>query len=226
MPYPQRLRVTGERVYVPSVGWARIRQSQAIEFTTKSATFKGSAAGHWFVMLVVEFEVPTTKAPVREEEAAGFDMVLQPPNFLMDSEGGEIAAPRFDRARERKLRPAQKHLSRARRDSRNRGKARRRVAKIQERTAHLRQQFLHKLSHWIVATWSVICFENVSLKSLPKTKHAKSWLDGAFGELLRQPPVFRRGVSTWIHQRIKQHLERQITLRPILRPHPEHHYMS
>ena len=51
-------------------------------------------------MLVVEFEVPTTKAPVREEEAAGFDMVLQPPNFLVDSEGGEIPAPRFDRARE------------------------------------------------------------------------------------------------------------------------------
>ena len=124
----QRVSVAGERVYVPSVGWVRIRQSQAIEFPTKSATFKRSAAGHWFVMLVVEFEVPTTKAPVRQEEAAGFDMVLQPPNFLVDSEGGEIPAPRFYRARERKLRRAQRHLSRARRDSRNRGKARRRVA--------------------------------------------------------------------------------------------------
>ena len=127
---PQRVRVKGERVYVPSVGWVRIRQSQAIEFTTKSATFKRSAAGQWFVMLLVEFEVPTTKAPVREEEAVGFDIVLQPPNFLVDSEGGEIPAPRFYRARERKLRRAQKHLSRARHDSRNRGKARRRVAKI------------------------------------------------------------------------------------------------
>jgi hypothetical protein len=31
---------------VPSVGWIRIRQSQAIEFATKSATFKRTAAGH------------------------------------------------------------------------------------------------------------------------------------------------------------------------------------
>ena len=37
-----------------------------------------------------------------------------------------------------------------------------------------------------MATWSVVCFEQLSLKSLVKTKHAKSWLDAAFGELLRQ----------------------------------------
>ena len=53
-------------------------------------------------------------------------------------------------------------------------------------SARLRQDFLHKLSHLIVATWSVVCFEDLSLKSLVKTKHAKSWLDAAFGELLRQ----------------------------------------
>jgi putative transposase len=183
---PQRVRVEDERVYVPSVGWIRIRQSQAIDFPTKSATFKRSAIGHWFVTLVVEFEMPTTKVPVREPEAVGFDMVLEPPNFLVGSDGGEVRAPRYYRARERKLRRAQQHLSRTKRDSRNHTKARRRVAKIHERTANLRQDFLHKLSHFIVATWSVVCFEELSLKSLVKTKHAKSWLDAAFGELLRQ----------------------------------------
>jgi putative transposase len=183
---PQRVRVEGERVYVPSVGWIRIRQSRAIEFATKSATFKRTAVGHWFVTLVVEFEIPTTKVPVREEEAVGFDMVLEPPNFLVDSRGGAVPAPRYYRARERKLRRAQKHLSRTKRDSRNRTKARRRVAKIHERTANLRQDFLHQLSHLMVITWSVLCFEDLSLKSLAKTKHAKSWLDAAFGELLRQ----------------------------------------
>ena len=183
---PQRVRVEDERVYVPSVGWIRIRQSQAIEFATKSATFKRTAVGHWFVMLVVEFEMPATTVPVRQQEAVSFDMVLVPPNFLVDSDGGEVPAPRYYRARERKLRRAQKHLSRTKTNSRNRTKARRRVAKIQERTANLRQDFLHKLSHFIVATWSVVCFEDLSLKSLAKTKHAKSWLDAAFGELLRQ----------------------------------------
>jgi putative transposase len=60
------------------------------------------------------------------------------------------------------------------------------VAQIQERTANLRQEFLHQLSHRMVITRSVICFEHLSLKALARTKHAKSWLDAAFGELLRQ----------------------------------------
>jgi putative transposase len=38
----------------------------------------------------------------------------------------------------------------------------------------------------MVMKWSVICFEGLSLKALARTKHAKSWQDAAFGELLRQ----------------------------------------
>ena len=41
---PQRVRVKGERVYVPSVGWVRIWQSQGIAFTTKSATLSENQA--------------------------------------------------------------------------------------------------------------------------------------------------------------------------------------
>ena len=141
---PQRVRVEGERVYVPSIGWIRIRQSQAIEFATKSATFKRTAVGHWFVTLVAKFEIPAAKVPVREDQAVGFDMVLEPPNFLVGSDGEQVRAPRHYRARERKLRRAQRRLSRAQKGSRNREKARRRVAKIHERTANLRQEFLHQ----------------------------------------------------------------------------------
>jgi putative transposase len=84
------------------------------------------------------------------------------------------------------LRRAQRKLSRRKLGSRNRSKARKQLAKVHERTANLRRDFLHKLSLFIVTTWSVICFEDLTLKSLARTKHAKSWFDAAFGELLRQ----------------------------------------
>ena len=130
--------------------------------------------------------MPAAKVPIREDQAVGFDMVLESPNFLVGSDGEAVRAPRYYRARERKLRRAQRHLARAQKGSRHREKARRRVAKIHECTTNLRQEFLHQLSHLIVITWSVICFEDLSLKALARTKHAKSWLDAAFGELLRQ----------------------------------------
>jgi putative transposase len=153
---------------------------------TKSATFKRTAVGHWFVTVVVKFAMPAAKVPIREDQAVGYDLVLEPPNFLVRSDGEAVRAPRYYRARERKQRRAQRQLSRKSKGSRNRAKARRRVAKIHERTANLRREFLHQLSHRMVITWSVICLKDLSLKALARTKHAKSWLDAAFGELLRQ----------------------------------------
>ena len=45
---------------------------------------------------------------------------------------------------------------------------------------------LHQLSNRIVQSWDVICLEDLTLKSLVKTKQAKSWMDASFGEFLRQ----------------------------------------
>jgi putative transposase len=51
---PQRVRIENGCVYIPSIGRVRIRQSQANEFATKSATFKRTAVRHWFVTLVAD----------------------------------------------------------------------------------------------------------------------------------------------------------------------------
>src|SRR5438105_3987345 len=40
---PQRVKVSGGKVYVPKIGWVRIRQSRPMEGEGKSATFKRDA---------------------------------------------------------------------------------------------------------------------------------------------------------------------------------------
>jgi putative transposase len=62
---PQRVRVEDGRVYVPKVGWVRIRLSRGVEGTTKSATFKRDACGHWYVALSTEFEIPDVEPLLR-----------------------------------------------------------------------------------------------------------------------------------------------------------------
>ena len=57
---------------------------------------------------------------------------------------------------------------------------------MHERVANLRKEFVHQLSHKPVQWWDVVCVEDLNLKSLAKTKQAKSWLDASFGELFRQ----------------------------------------
>ena len=60
---PQRVKIDDEKVYVPKVGQVRIRQSQPVEEKTKSATFRRSADGKWYVTLTVEFDMPDIPLP-------------------------------------------------------------------------------------------------------------------------------------------------------------------
>jgi putative transposase len=86
-----------------------------------------------------------------------------------------IPAPRCYRALEKKLRRAQKHLNRCQKGSRKRSVAPLKVAQVHEHIANRRQDFLHQLSHLMVSSCDAICFEDLALKSLAKTKQAKSW---------------------------------------------------
>jgi putative transposase len=72
---PQRVKIDGERVYCPKVGWIRLRLSQPATAPTKSATFKRDACGDWFVTLIAEREVDAQIAlPVN---AVGVDLGLK-----------------------------------------------------------------------------------------------------------------------------------------------------
>jgi len=73
---PQRVVLNDESVYVPKLGWVKIRQSQQIEGQTRSAVFKRTATGKWFVTLTAEFDLPEYKVPVAAADVVGGDLGL------------------------------------------------------------------------------------------------------------------------------------------------------
>src|SRR5215472_5136153 len=73
---PQRVVLKDSKVYVPKLGWVKVRQSQQIEAQTKSTTFKRTATGKWFVTLVTEFDLPEYKVPVAVDQVVGGDLGL------------------------------------------------------------------------------------------------------------------------------------------------------
>jgi len=178
---PQRVVLNNESVYVPKLGWVKVRQSQTIGGQTKSAVFKRTATGRWFVTLTVEFDLPEYKVPV--DQVVGGDLGLG--TYLTLSNGVEIENPRFLRQYAKKLRRAQRHLSRKSKGSRNRNQARIRVAKVHERITNLRSNFSHQLTHRLMQ-YPALCLENLSIVGLAKTKLAKSMLDAAFRQVVQQ----------------------------------------
>jgi putative transposase len=182
---PQRVKISAGRVYVPKIGSVGIRQSQPVEGETKSATFKRDACGNWDVTLVTEFEMLDTPVPtVNPAQVIGIDLGLK--DFAVLSNSERISAPKFYRKRERKLRRAQRVLSRRQKGSARRLKAKRAVSRVQAKTANQRKDFLHKLTTNLVVKYGGICIEDLSVKGLAKTKLAKSMLDAALGEFRRQ----------------------------------------
>lgn len=182
---PQRVKVDNGKVYVPKVGWVKIRQSQDVDCKTKGATFKQDSTGRWFVTLTAEFEMPDVPLPkANPTQVVGVDVGLK--DFAVFSDGTREAPPKHYRAAEKKLRRAQRRLSHRQKGSRNREKARQQLARIHQKVRAKRQDFSHKLSTSLIQNWQAVCVENLSLRGLVRTKLAKSFSDAAFGEFKRQ----------------------------------------
>jgi putative transposase len=184
---PQRVKIEDSKVYVPKVGWVRIRQSQEVDGQPKSATFRREADGHWYVSLVIEFEMPDVPIPTpTAEETIGIDLGLI--DFVTTSNPHEepTPAPRFYRKATNKIRRAQRAISRRQKGSKRRQKARKRLARAHQKASRQRQDFLHKLSTDLVNKHEAICIEDLNVKGLARTKLAKSFSDAAMGEFRRQ----------------------------------------
>lgn len=170
---------------VPKIGKVRIRQSREVAEATKSATFRRMPDGYWCVSLVAEFEMPDTALPPAEpSRVVGIDLGLK--DFAVTSDGERIPAPKFFRQAQRQLRKAQRVQSRRKLGSNRRAKARYKVARLHQRIADQRGDFLHKLSTRLVADHDGLCIEDLSLKGLVRTKLAKSFADASMGEFRRQ----------------------------------------
>jgi putative transposase len=182
---PQRVKADDGKVSVPKVGLVRIRQSMPVDLPTKGATFKRDATGRWFVTLTAEFEMPDVALPEADpSRVVGIDLGLK--DFSVTSDGERVPAPKFYHKGQRKLRKAQRVLSRRKPGSNRKAKARLIVADIHQRIANQRSDFLHKLSNDLVSRHDGLCIEDLSVKGLARTKLAKSFTDASMGEFRRQ----------------------------------------
>jgi putative transposase len=182
---PQRVRLDGDRIYVPKVGWVRARVSREPIGELKSATFKREPSGTWFVSLVCEFQM--SRAPLaltRGDKIVGIDLGIE--EFAVLSNGTRCESPRYARRASRQLRRAHRALSRKQRGSRKRERARVRLSRLYRRTANQRQDFLHKLTTELVGEYDVIAIEDLGVTGLARTKLARAIHDSGFHEFRRQ----------------------------------------
>lgn len=140
------------------IGTIKVRLHRPIQGRVKTTTIKreGGQGGHWYVCFSVEID--TAPLP-HSDKAIGIDLGLS--TFAALSNGGVIANPRYFRKSLKNLASKQQALSRCKRGSHRRSKARRSVAQTHRRIRNQRADFLHKESRKLVNEYGTIVFEKL-----------------------------------------------------------------
>ncbi|MEQ9486385.1 RNA-guided endonuclease InsQ/TnpB family protein [Coleofasciculus sp. F4-SAH-05] len=153
-----------------------------------TVTVRLDVSGRWFVSLLVDASAPLSFNPERSrrvDKAIGIDAGVT--SLVATSDGEKIANPKHFKRLKRKLRQAQKALSRKVKGSNNREKARQQVARIHAQIADARKDFLHKLTTRLVRENQTIVVEDLAVKNMMKNhKLAQAMRNASWSELVRQ----------------------------------------
>ncbi len=162
------------------VGDIRVEWSRDLPSVPSSVTVIKDADGRYYASFVVERAA--TPPPGCDREI-GIDLGLA--SLAVTSTGEIIGNPRFLRAKERKLARAQRGLSRTRKGSANRARARHRVAVLHRKVRETRLDHAHKVAFRLVRDNQAVYAEDLCVSGLARTRLARSVHDAGWSQLLR-----------------------------------------
>ena len=183
------IRVDFERglLYLPKIrGGLKIELHRRFEGKIKSVTISGTSDGKYFASILVETENPRNKVVEPKSKACGIDLGLEHFVTVTNDFGSyKVEHPKYLHRGAERLKRLQKSLSRKQKDSKNRERARLRLAKQHAYITNARNDFLHKLSKAIIDENQVVVVEDINVKGLLKTRLAKSVADSGWSKFLK-----------------------------------------
>ena len=159
------VRIVGKRIKLPKIGLVRIKQSREFSGRILSATVSRTASGKYFVSLCVEQD----KAKLLRPNAGGqigIDVGIR--EFYTDSNGNTVENPEAVKEAPTEAKSASNAGCRKLPRSQNRGKARVRLARVHERIANIRKDFLHKCTTRLARENQTAAVEHLNVKGMLK----------------------------------------------------------
>ena len=181
---------TNNRIYIPKFKEGiKCKLHRTFDGEIKTSTITRTSTGKYFISILVKLQddMPTKK-PIDENKAVGIDLGIK--TFATLSDGQEIQNPRNLKNAMKKLKRLQRKLSRKTKGSSNREKARKKLAIQYEKVTNRRNDFLEKVTCYLVSTYDTICLETLSAKNMMKNHHLAQALSdisiGRFNQLIEQ----------------------------------------
>jgi len=175
--YPQSgFGLSGDTAYFSRIGNIRLRLSRPLEGKLKTATITREC-GEWYVSYVCEVEstpLPATGSQVGVDVGTTY--------FCITSDGEFVENPRHFQRSMKALRVKQRSLSRKKRGSNRRKKAKAAVAKLHRKVARQRLDFHHKTAAKLIRENDLVAHEDLNVSGMGKGNLARSIHDVGWGQ--------------------------------------------
>ncbi len=156
--------IKGDAVYLAKIGHVFPIWSRGLPSDPSSVTVIKDAAKRYFLSFVVDVEPIQVEA---KNHSIGIDLGIK--TFAAMSHGEMVKSPNYSRL-DKRLRRKQKQLARQGKGSKRREKTRLQIAKLHNKIADTRKDFLHKLSTRVVRENQVITLEDLDVSGMIKNR--------------------------------------------------------
>jgi len=175
--YPQTgFKLSGSKLKVTPFGEVKLKLHRILTGRIKTLVLKRESSGRWFAIFTVEEE--EQEPSINQGSEVGIDLGLM--NLAIISDGSVIPNPRHLKKHESKIANLGRRLSRKKKNSQNRNKARVKLARAYEKQSNSRNDFLHKTSSFLANKYSLIAMEGLSPREMIQNHFGKQINDAGW----------------------------------------------
>ena len=158
-----------KKIKIPKLkSWIKYRdERKAFDYKSiQSITIKKTPAGNYYAAILFRIPKTVNTYETKLDKSIGIDFGLK--NFITLSNGEKINSPEYLKKSLRKLRRLSKNFSRKKTNSKNKEKARIKLAKCYEKISNQRKYFNDCLSRYLVDNYDFIFIEDLNIQSMKK----------------------------------------------------------
>ena len=174
----QKFSLKDNKIRLEKIGWVKISIDRNIPDNSKmlSCTISMNCCGQYFVSILVDVVIPNKG---KTGKSVGIDLGLK--SFATLSDGVVIDDIKFFREKQSEIAKIQRHLSRKNKGSNRHRKNKIKIARLYNKIANKRNNFLHNVTTSLVNNYDVICIEDLNVSGmLSNHKLAKAISDTSF----------------------------------------------